>query len=193
MMASHTLTAKIIHWSFILLYAYGIFKQLDDISELENSELLIFEVFFASVFLIIVLIRYFYMRRFETFLGIREPVPSAHKYLAKTIHVSIYLCLIVLPLTGLLIAGLFTRGITDGAIQDLLLEIHGFSADLSYVLIAIHIGAAIYSRVKGEGVWTSMVPIWKEDKSVTNKTIIKVKNIENNFFEKVEDFFSTQK
>jgi hypothetical protein len=38
-----------------------------------------------------------------------------------------------------------------------------------------------------------MVPIWKEDKSVTNKTIIKVKNIENNFFEKVEDFFSTQK
>jgi cytochrome b561 len=193
MMASHTLTAKIIHWSFILLYAYGIFKQLDDISELENSELLIFEVFFASVFLIIVLIRYFYMRRFETFLGIREPVPSAHKYLAKTIHVSIYLCLIVLPLTGLLIAGLFTRGITDGAIQDLLLEIHGFSADLSYVLIAIHIGAAIYSRIKGEGVWTSMVPIWKEDKSVTNKTIIKVKNIENNFFEKVEDFFSTQK
>ena len=190
---THTSSARIIHWTFILLYAYGIFKQLDDISELENSELLIFEVIFASIFLIIVIMRYSYMRRFETFLGARESIPSAHKYLAKTIHISMYLCLIILPLSGLLIAALFTQGITDGAVQDLVIGIHGFSADLSYVLIAIHIGAALYSRIKGEGVWTSMVPIWKENKSVTNKKIIKIKNLENKFFEKVEDFFSTPK
>ncbi|MBK64416.1 MAG: cytochrome B [Euryarchaeota archaeon] len=182
-----------IHWIFILLYAYGIFKQLDDISELENSGLLVFEVFFAIIFLIIVIMRYSYMRRFETFLGAREPIPSAHKYLAKTIHICMYLCLIILPISGLLIAALFTQGITDGAVQDLIIGIHGFSADLSYVLIAIHIGAALYSRIKGEGVWTSMVPIWKENKPVTNKKIIKIKNLENNFFEKVEDIFSTSK
>ena len=191
--STHTFSARIIHWTFILLYAYGIFKQLDDISELENSELLIFEVIFASIFLIIVIMRYSYMRRFETFLGARESIPSAHKYLAKTIHISMYLCLIILPLSGLLIAALFTQGITDGAVQDLVIGIHGFSADLSYVLIAIHIGAALYSRIKGEGVWTSMVPIWKEHKSVTNKKIIKIKNLNNKFFEKVEDFFSTSK
>ncbi|MFL2958027.1 MAG: cytochrome b/b6 domain-containing protein [Candidatus Thalassarchaeaceae archaeon] len=190
---THTFSARIIHWTFIFLYAYGIFKQLDDISELENSRLLVFEVFFASIFLIIVMMRYFYMRRFETFLGAREPIPSAHRYLAKTIHTSMYLCLIILPLSGLLIAGLFTQGIVDGPMQDLVIEIHGFSADLSYFLIVIHICAAIYSRIKGEGVWTSMVPIWKENKSLTNETIIKVKNLENKFFEKVEDFFSTPK
>tara|TARA_B100001113_G_scaffold144989_1_gene118727 strand:+ start:11590 stop:12177 length:588 start_codon:yes stop_codon:yes gene_type:complete len=190
---THTFSAKMIHWIFILLYAYGIFKQLDDISELENSGLLVFEVFFAIIFLIIVIMRYSYMRRFETFLGAREPIPSAHKYLAKTIHICMYLCLIILPISGLLIAALFTQGITDGAVQDLIIGIHGFSADLSYVLIAIHIGAALYSRIKGEGVWTSMVPIWKENKPVTNKKIIKIKNLENNFFEKVEDIFSTSK
>ena len=189
----HKLPAKIFHWGFILLYAYGIFKQLDDISELENSRLLVFEVFFAILFLIIVIIRYFYMQQFETFLGAQDPIPLAHKYIAKIIHKSMYLCLVLLPVTGLLIAAMFTQGITDGAVQDLVIEIHGFSADLSYVLIAIHIGAALYSRIKGEGVWTSMVPIWKEHKSVTNKKIIKIKNLENKFFEKVEDFFSTPK
>ena len=64
---THTFTGKSLHWGFIILYAYGIFKQIDEISELEDSGLLAFEVAFASLFLIIVLLRYFYMRRFETF------------------------------------------------------------------------------------------------------------------------------
>ena len=49
----HTRLAKTIHWSFIALYAYGIFKQVDDISQLEDDALLNLEVIFASAFLII--------------------------------------------------------------------------------------------------------------------------------------------
>ena len=41
---SHTNLAKIIHWGFIILYAYGILKQIDDLSQLEDTALLIFEV-----------------------------------------------------------------------------------------------------------------------------------------------------
>ena len=74
MQQSHTILAKILHWGFIVLYGYGIFKQIDDISQLEDSALLIFEVIFASIFLIIVVIRYFYMSRFETFLGANDPL-----------------------------------------------------------------------------------------------------------------------
>ena len=44
--------------------------------------------------------------------------------------------------------------------MDAAIGLHGFSADLSYALIAIHVLAALYSRVKGEGVWTSMVPVF---------------------------------
>ena len=64
----------------------------------------------------------------------------------------------MLPTTGLLIAVLFNLGI--GGI-DFAVALHEFSALLSYVLIAMHIGAAFYSKLKGEGVWSGMVPVWK--------------------------------
>ena len=160
---SHTKFAKAFHWGFIILYAYGLLKQLNDVSQLEDSGLLTFEVVFASLFLLIVLMRYFYMRRFETFQGAREPVSLIHKRLAKAVHSSMYLCLVLLPLSGLMIAALFTQGIKEGPMQNFSLALHEFCASLSYFLISIHVAAAIYSRIKGEGIWTSMVPIWKED------------------------------
>ena len=187
---SHTNLAKIIHWGFIILYTYGILKQIDDLSQLEDTGLLIFEVIFASVFLLIVLIRYFYMSRFETFLGAHEPVPSMHKFLAKTIHSSMYLCLVLLPITGLIIAGLFAQGIKDGPLIDSVVGLHGFAADLSYLLIAIHVVAALYSRIKGEGVWSSMVPLWKEKEPTNHEIIKKISFIERGFFEKLEGIFS---
>ena len=187
---SHTNLAKIIHWGFIILYVYGILKQIDDLSQLEDTGLLIFEVIFASVFLLIVLIRYFYMSRFETFLGAHEPVPVMHKFLAKIIHTSMYLCLILLPLTGLMIAGLFAQEIKDGPLIEIVVGLHGFSADLSYLLIAIHVVAALYSRIKGEGVWSSMVPLWKEREPSNNEMIKKISFVEKVFFRKLEDIFS---
>ncbi len=44
---SHTFIGKTFHWCFIILYAYGIFKQIDDNSQLEDRGLLVFEVAFA--------------------------------------------------------------------------------------------------------------------------------------------------
>ena len=190
---SHTILAKVSHWGFIILYAYGIFKQVDDISQLEDSGLLAFEVAFASIFLVIVIVRYYYMTKFETFLGAVEPVPIAHRYLAKSIHVSMYLCLILLPLSGLLIAGLFSQGITDGPMQDFALTVHEFSADLSYLLIAMHVGAALWSRIKGEGVWTSMVPIWKEEGAPRNEIVASLSRMENDLFIKLGKIFFSSK
>ena len=79
MSSSHTPLAKTLHWGFVGLYAYGMFKQLDDLSQLEDAALLQFEVLFASVFLLIVVLRYLYMKRFETFLGARELAAPGHK------------------------------------------------------------------------------------------------------------------
>ena len=45
---------------------------------------------------------------------------------------------------------------------DFAIAIHEFSALLSYVVIALHVGASLYSRYKGEGLWNAMVPVWKE-------------------------------
>ena len=185
-MNSHTTLAKFIHWAFTLLYAYGIFKQVDDLSELEEASLLNFEILFATIFLIIVLIRYFYMKDTPALLGAHEDVPKGHLFIAKTVHRLVYFSLIMLPTTGLLIAGLFNLGM--GGV-DVAIALHEFSAFLSYIVIALHVGASLYSRIKGEGMWNAMVPIWKETGKNDSNLIIKLEEIEKKVYEKVEDKF----
>ena len=185
-MNSHTTLAKFIHWIFTLLYAYGIFKQVDDLNELEDASLLNFEILFATIFLIIVLIRYFYMKDIPALLGAHEDVPKGHLFIAKTVHRLVYFSLIMLPTTGLLIAGLFNLGM--GGI-DVAIALHEFSAFLSYIVIALHVGASLYSRFKGEGIWNAMVPIWKETEKNDSNLIIKLEEIEKKVYEKVEDKF----
>jgi hypothetical protein len=75
---------------------------------------------------------------------------------------------------------------------SIVLTAHEFSAVLSYVLIATHVSAAIYSRIKGEGVWSSMVPILKEDEPTSNRYILKVAEIEEKVYDKVESLFSSK-
>ena len=200
MSQSHTTFAKFLHWGFIVLYVYGIFKQVNELDELEEKKILLFEILFASIFLIIVIVRYSYMRSFKTLLGAREPVHVVHYYFARSIHRAMYACFILLPLSGLIIAGLYTQGYTVNAtpdeqqtIMDVALDLHGLVADISYVLIFIHILAAIYSRIKGEGVWSSMVPIFNEEKPTSNQVIKKIAALEENIYDKVESVFSSKK
>ena len=200
MRQSHTVSAKIFHWTFILLYVYGIFKQVNELDELENKKVLIFEIIFAIIFLLIVISRFSYMKRFKTLLGAHGPVHSVHYYFARSVHLAMYACFILLPITGLMIAGLYTIGYTVNAtpdeeqtIIDVVLDLHGTVADLSYVLIFIHITAAIYSRLKGEGVWSSMVPILKETESTPNRFITKIASVEQKIYHNVEAMFTSKK
>ena len=197
MPTSHTKLAKFIHWTFILLYLYGIVKQVNELGDLEDNQLLLFEIAFATVFLIIVILRYSYMRRFKTFQGATEPVHIVHYYIARIVHRAMYACFILLPLTGLIIAGLYSQGYTVNAtpdeeqtIIDVVLDLHGAVADLSYMLILLHIAAAIYSRIKGEGVWSSMVPVLKETGPSQNKIVQRFAEYENMAYEKIGDFLS---
>ena len=184
---SHTLLARFIHWTFIPLYVYGIIKQVGEIGELENRSLLIFESIFASTFLLIVLLRLTYMHRFNTFHGASRDPHRVHVIIAKSVHAGIYTSLIMLPLSGLAIAILYSRGIKDGLLQDGALALHEFSASLSYVMIATHVSAAIYSRVKGEGIWSSMVPILKERGPSKNGVVIKIASIEKRIYDRIEE------
>ena len=184
MINSHTLLAKLIHWTFIPLYAYGILKQVGDLNELEDASLLNFEILFAIVFLIIVLLRYFYMKDTPALLGAHHDVSKGHLFIAKTVHRLVYFSLIMLPTTGLLIAGLFSLGV--GGV-DFAIAIHEFSAFLSYVVIALHVGATLYSRFKGEGLWNAMVPVWQETGKNNSDLINKLEAIENKTYEKIEE------
>ena len=193
MQESHTFLGKLIHWTFIPLYAYGIFKQVDDIEALEDQALLIFETIFASIFLLIVILRFTYMRRFKTFQGATHAPHRIHTFIAKSVHRGMYASLILLPLSGLIIAALYSQDIKTGPLQDGALAVHEFSATLSYVMIATHVSAAIYSRVKGEGVWSSMVPILNEDGPTTNPIVEKIIRFEHTIYDKLDDLIFTEK
>ena len=193
MQESHTFLAKLIHWTFIPLYAYGVFKQVDDIEALEDQALLIFESIFAAVFLLIVILRFIYMRRFKTFLGATHTPHRLHTFIAKLVHRGMYAALILLPLSGLIIAALYSQDIKTGPLQDGTLIVHEFSATLSYVMIATHVLAATYSRIKGEGVWSSMVPILKEDGPSQGATIQKIAAIEQLVYDKIEELLPSKK
>ena len=188
MQTTHTLLARSIHWSFIVLYLYELAKQIGKLDELENNALLLFEILFATVFLVVVIIRYSYMSRFKTFLGARKPVHIVHYYFARSLHKAMYVVFILLPLSGLIIAALYTKGYQseDELLMEAALGLHSFAAQASAALILVHIAAALYSRIKGEGVWSSMVPILKENKPSENEIVRKIAAVEEQFYDKVQ-------
>ena len=185
-MQTHTKLAKTIHWTFSILYAYGILKQVEDLDELEDPSLLNFEIFFAVIFLVIVMLRFFYMKDAKTLLGAHDEMHKGHLFIAKVTHRLVYFSLIMLPTTGLLIAGILNAGVPG---MEIAIALHELSAFLSYITIGIHVAASLYSRYKGEGVWNAMVPVWREDSKKNSKLISKLEGIENKIYDEIEDRF----
>ena len=153
--------AKLMHWGFVLLFVYGLLKQIDSLNQLEDSSLLKFEVIFASVFLFLLLIRFIYMKTTQQ-SSLPESTPKPQIMAAKAVHTGMYMCLALIPLTGLLIGLLFWLGLKEGLLINIVVGAHELSVSIIYWLIGLHILAAVYHRLKNDGVWSSMVPFWKE-------------------------------
>jgi hypothetical protein len=51
--ARYSFLGKLFHWGFVAVFAYGVYKQVDNISQLADGTLLRFEVIFAALFLIL--------------------------------------------------------------------------------------------------------------------------------------------
>ncbi len=155
--------AKLLHWGFIILFIYGILKQVDDINQLEDSFFLKFEIIFALIFFIVLTIRFIYMKKTQT-TSIPKETSKAQKIAAKIVHNGMYLLLFLTVFSGLIIGFLYWLGLKDFYLINTILIIHEFVINLLYWLIGIHIFAAIYHRLRNDGVWSSMVPFFKEKK-----------------------------
>lgn len=188
----HTTFARMLHWGFVGLYIYGIVKQVNDLEDLEEDALLVFEAAFASVFLLIVIIRYSYMKQFEAFLGATAPIHLVHRRLARSVHLGMYGSFVLLPVSGLMIAALYTQGHHEGhgTMMAWTLAVHSAAASLSYILIAVHVAAAVYSRLKGEGVWSSMVPVLEERGPTTNEMVMNIALVEERCYDTIERLMS---
>ena len=126
------------------------------------------------------------MKDTPTLLAADDDIRKGHLFIAKTVHGLVYLSLIMLPTTGLLIAALFS--LETGGVE-IAITVHEFSAFLSYVVIALHVGATLYSRFKGEGIWNAMVPIWQETVENNSNLVRKLELMENKVYKTVEEKF----
>ena len=152
----HSLTARVFHWGFIGVFAYALTKQLDEVEELEDLSLLQSEMVFASIFLILLIARFLYMRSTRP-TALPVDTPRLEKLLARAGHLAMYASLSLIPVTGLVIGGLYWSGIKSGGAMDIALLLHEIAVNTSYFLIAGHVAAAIYHRRKRDGIWSAMV------------------------------------
>ena len=155
--------AKLFHWGFVLLFVYGVAKQVEDINQLEDKTSFIFEIIFAIIFLFLLLIRLIYMKKTQK-TSLPEDTPKAQKIAAKIVHNGMYALLTGTVLSGLLIGFLFWIELKDRIIINIIIIFHELNIKLLYLFIGIHILAATYHRLKRDGVWSSMVPFLKEKK-----------------------------
>ena len=160
---NYTLTARIFHWSFVILFAYGIFKQIENINQLEDLALLKFEITFALLFILFLVARFVYMRRTQK-SSLPPDTPRAQKILAKAVHYGMYIGMISIAFSGLVIGSLYWLGLKSGIIIEALIGWHEVSVSIVYWLVGLHLVGAIYHRFKNDGVWQSMVPSLKGKK-----------------------------
>tara|TARA_B100001057_G_scaffold215386_1_gene215632 strand:- start:396 stop:896 length:501 start_codon:yes stop_codon:yes gene_type:complete len=153
--------AKLFHWGFVLLFVYGVAKQVQDIKQLEDSSFFRFEIIFALIFLFLLLIRLIYMKTTQK-TSLPQDTPKVQKIAAKIVHNGMYLLLVVTVLSGLLIGFLFWLDLNNSSYISIMVSIHEFSINFLYWLIGIHIIAATYHRLKKDGVWNSMIPFLRE-------------------------------
>lgn len=158
---AHGSVAKFIHWGFIGVYAFGISKQVDEVEELENFALLQEEIIIAIVFLMLLLARYLYMQS-KGATVLPSDTPRNVLLLAKSVHIGMYVSMALIAISGLAIGGMFWAGIKEGAFFEAVLLGHEIVFWISVNLIGLHIAGAIFHRLKNDGIWSSMVPVWKE-------------------------------
>ena len=159
---SYSLLAKCMHWAFIGVFAYAVINQVDEVEELENSTRLMKEVLFAITFLSLLLFRFIYMRSARAAMP-QLDMPKSLILLARVVHLGMYASLALIAITGLIIGGLYYIGVKDGLVLEAILLSHEIFFWTSVNLMGLHIAGAIYHRVQGDGVWSAMVPMLKEE------------------------------
>ena len=144
------------------MFGYGVFKKIQSKEQLNDTGLLKTEVLFALIFLAFILFRFIYMKKkYKTSLPLETPI--IHRLAAKIIHISMYVTLSGIAVSGLGIGFLFWLGYQNSYLIEFTIWSHELFFSTAIWLISLHVLAAIYHRVRHDFVWSSMVPFLKEE------------------------------
>ena len=89
-------------------------------------------------------------------------MPKNFRLLARSVHLGMYVSLALIAITGLIIGGLYYFNVKGGLVLEAILLLHEIIFWISVNLICLLIVGALYHRLKGDGVWSAMVPILRE-------------------------------
>ena len=87
--ANYSTLAKVFHWGFVALFSYGIAKQVDDITQLADFSLLRFELIFATIMLVLLAVRFLYMRKTQS-SSLPDETHPMQKLAARLVHLGMY-------------------------------------------------------------------------------------------------------
>ena len=119
--SQYSILAKLFHWGFVILFVYGVAKQVEDISQLKDSSFFRFEIIFALFFLFLLIIRFIYMKKTQK-SSMPEETSKVQKIIAKIVHNGMYILMIGTVLSGILIGYLFWVGFQNGFLINLIIQ-----------------------------------------------------------------------
>ena len=143
------------------MFAYGIAKQVDDKTQLADFSLLQFELIFATIMLVLLAVRFLYMRKTHS-SSLPDETHPMQKLAARLVHLGMYVSLATIAISGIFVGVIYWIDIKDGLLIEDIIVVHELAVTTSYWLIACHVAAALFYRFKRDGVWNSMVPVWRE-------------------------------
>ena len=85
----YSFLAKFWHWGFVLLFIYGVAKQVDEIEQLEDKFFFQFEIVFALLFLFLLIIRFVYMNKTQE-TSLPDDTSKFQKIAARSVHLGMY-------------------------------------------------------------------------------------------------------
>ncbi len=161
----HGRVAKSLHWitSGLLLFAY--IDNGDVTNALRDPAAMRMEAYLGLGVLAAFILRFVWMHRFNqgaTRLPTSAPVWE-HR-LSRLAHLSIYLCVLAIVVTGLLIIA--AQNLAGGQWVSTAGDVHEFFTNLTLFVIGTHVAAALWHRlVRRDGVWESMGTPWWQPKA----------------------------
>ena len=88
------------------LFAYGIAKQVDDITQLADFSLLRFELIFATIMLVLLAVRFLYMRKTQS-SSLPDETHPMQKLAARLVHLGMYVSLTTIAISGIFVGVIY--------------------------------------------------------------------------------------
>lgn len=157
----HGFVTKGIHWVSAALLAFGYFKGLNNVSQLNDPTLFWSEVWFAATIGVLFAIRFVWTKAVAGSTRLPQDAPRWEHLASRAVHLGLYASVFGIVLSGLGIALGFATPMLNGLFLHAMVGLHEFALSVLPPLLLMHIAGALWHRLmRRDGVFESMTMRW---------------------------------